>query len=91
MTAADYIAKSAPDGHALMLGTITCTPSVATRASLPFDPLNEVIGFTTIGQGTRRLIVRGHVPMLFARPYGGVASRGPEDHRRRRHQGARHE
>ena len=50
MIAADYVAKSPPDGHVLMLATITYTTSVATRASFPFDPLNDVTGVTMIGR-----------------------------------------
>ena len=62
MIAADYVAKSPPDGHVLLLATITYTTSVATRTSLPFDPLNDVTGVTMIGQGPLLLIVHPSLP-----------------------------
>ena len=58
----DYVAKSPPDGHVLLLGTITYTTSVATRASLPFDPLNDITGVTMIGQGPLLLVVHPSLP-----------------------------
>jgi tripartite-type tricarboxylate transporter receptor subunit TctC len=59
----DYVAKSPPDGHVLLLGTITYTTSVATRASLPFDPLNDITGVTMIGQGPLLLVVHPSLPV----------------------------
>jgi tripartite-type tricarboxylate transporter receptor subunit TctC len=59
----DYLAKSPPDGHVLLLGTITYTTTVATRASLPFDPANDITGVTMIGQGPLLLVAHPSLPV----------------------------
>ncbi|HEX2829595.1 MAG TPA: tripartite tricarboxylate transporter substrate binding protein [Burkholderiales bacterium] len=59
----DYLAKAPPDGHVLLLGTITYTTTVATRASLPFDPANDITGVTMIGQGPLLLVVHPSLPV----------------------------
>lgn len=62
MIGAEALAKSPPDGHALMLATISYTTTVATRASLPFDPLNDITGVTMVGQGPLLLLVHPSLP-----------------------------
>ncbi|MCC6531065.1 MAG: tripartite tricarboxylate transporter substrate binding protein [Burkholderiales bacterium] len=63
MIGAEALAKSAPDGHALMLATITYTTSVATRSALPFDPLGDITGVTMVGQGPLLLLVHPSLPV----------------------------
>src|SRR5262245_11515287 len=41
MIGADLVAKSAADGHTLLLPTVTYTTSAATSPKLPFDPIND--------------------------------------------------
>jgi tripartite-type tricarboxylate transporter receptor subunit TctC len=77
MIAADYLAKSAPDGHVLLLATITYTTSVATRASLPFDPLNDVTGVTMIGQGPLLLVVHPSLPVHSVKELVALAKARP--------------
>ena len=77
MIAADYVAKSAPDGHVLLLATITYTTSVATRASLPFDPLNDLTGVTMIGQGPLMLVVHPSLPVKSVKELVALARARP--------------
>lgn len=77
MIGADYVAKSPPDGHALLLATITYTTSVATRASLPFDPLNDITGVTMIGQGPLVLIVHPSLPVKSVKELVALAKARP--------------
>ena len=63
MIGAEYVAKSAPDGHTLLLGTISYTTSAATRASLPFDPVNDIAGVTMVGRGPLLLLVHPSLPV----------------------------
>jgi tripartite-type tricarboxylate transporter receptor subunit TctC len=77
MIAADHIAKSPPDGHVLLLATITYTTSVATRASLPFDPLNDITGVTMIGQGPLLLLVHPSLPVKSVKELVALAKARP--------------
>ena len=50
----NYVAKSSPDGHILMMASASLSVQAATRADLPFDPLKD---FTPISLLLRRLVV----------------------------------
>ena len=73
----DYVAKSPPDGHVLLLGTITYTTTVATRASLPFDPSNDITGVTMIGQGPLLLVVHPSLPVKSVKELLALAKAKP--------------
>ena len=77
MIGAEALAKSPPDGHALMLATITYTTSVATRASLPFDPVNDVTGVTMVGQGPLLLVVHPSLPVKSVKELIALAKAKP--------------
>jgi tripartite-type tricarboxylate transporter receptor subunit TctC len=77
MIAADYVAKSPPDGHVLLLATITYTTSVATRAALPFDPLSDITGVTMIGQGPLLLLVHPSLPVKSVKELVALAKARP--------------
>ena len=77
MIGADYVAKSPPDGHVLLFATITYTTSVATRASLPFDPLNDITGVTMIGQGPLLLVVHPSLPVKSVKELIALAKSRP--------------
>ena len=60
---ADLVAKSAPDGHTLLLcdtGALAISPSVYTR--LPFDPSKDLRGVTMLGYSPHLLVVHPSVP-----------------------------
>jgi tripartite-type tricarboxylate transporter receptor subunit TctC len=77
MIGAEALAKSPPDGHAMLLATITYTTVVATRASLPFDPLNEVTGVTMIGQGPLLLLAHPSLPVKSVKELVALAKARP--------------
>jgi tripartite-type tricarboxylate transporter receptor subunit TctC len=77
MIGAEALAKSPPDGHMLMLATITYTTSVATRTSLPFDPLNDVTGVTMIGRGPLMLVSHPSLPVKSVRELMALAKARP--------------
>ncbi|HZY18110.1 MAG TPA: tripartite tricarboxylate transporter substrate binding protein [Ramlibacter sp.] len=59
----DFVAKSAPDGHTLLLcdvGALAITPSVYTR--LPFDPSRDLRGVTMLAYSPHLLVVHPSVP-----------------------------
>lgn len=62
MIGADAVAKASPDGHTLLLPTITYTTSAATQPKLPFDPLKDLTGITMIGDGAFLVLVHPSLP-----------------------------
>jgi tripartite-type tricarboxylate transporter receptor subunit TctC len=62
MIGADAVAKAAPDGHTLLLPTVTYTTSAATQPKLPFDPVNDLAGVTMVGEGAFLVTVHPSVP-----------------------------
>jgi tripartite-type tricarboxylate transporter receptor subunit TctC len=63
MIGADAVAKSPPDGHTLLLPTITYTTSAAIQPKLPFDPLKDLTGITMIGEGAFLVVVHPSLPV----------------------------
>lgn len=63
MIGADLVAKSAPDGHTVLLPTVTYTTSAATQSKLPFDPVNDLTGVTMIGEGPFLVTVHPSLPV----------------------------
>lgn len=60
---ADFVAKSAPDGHTLLLcdtGALAITPSVYTK--LPFNPSEDLRGVTMLAYSPHLLVVHPSVP-----------------------------
>lgn len=60
---ADFVAKSAPDGHTLLLcdvGALAITPSIYPR--LPFDPSGDLRGVTMLAYSPHLLVVHPSVP-----------------------------
>jgi tripartite-type tricarboxylate transporter receptor subunit TctC len=59
----DFVAKSAPDGHTLLLcdvGALAITPSVYSK--LPFDPTKDLRGVTMLAYSPHLLVVHPSVP-----------------------------
>ena len=63
MIGADVVAKASPDGHTLLLPTVTYTTSAATQPKLPFDPVNDLTGITMIGEGPFMVVVHPSLPV----------------------------
>src|SRR5260221_3700341 len=86
--AIEHVAKSPPDGYTLLLvagGNVVITPFL--YASLPFDPLNDIVPVFNIAGAPQLLVVPGTLPVkdlaefiALARAYPGklnYASAGP--------------
>lgn len=67
MIGAEYVAKSAADGHTIMVTTGTFTTSAAIRSNLPFDPVNDLTGVAKIAVGPLLLIVHPSLPVKTVR------------------------
>lgn len=60
----DHVAKSAPDGHTLMINSTQFVQSPATFAKLPYDPYTDIVPITRITISPQAIV--GH-PSLPAR------------------------
>ena len=60
---ADYVAKSAPDGHTLVVSsTSSIAPVPLMRSSMPYDPLRDFSHIALIGTFANGVLVRGDSP-----------------------------
>ena len=62
MIGAEAVARAVPDGYTLGFIGGTYTTSVAMRARLPFDPVNDLVGVARAGEGAFMLCVHPSVP-----------------------------
>lgn len=61
--AADFTAKSAPDGYTLMLGTIASLgTNVSLQKKLPYDPVKDFVPVTLVATQNLMLLVHPSVP-----------------------------
>jgi tripartite-type tricarboxylate transporter receptor subunit TctC len=58
-----YVAKSDPDGHTLVLVTVSYTTGAAIYMKLPYDPLTDLTGIAMVGQGPLLLTVHPSLPV----------------------------
>ncbi len=77
MIGADAVAKAAPDGHTLLFATVTYTTSAATQPKLAFDPINDLIGITMIGEGPFMMVSHPSVPARSVRDLIALAKSRP--------------
>jgi len=77
MIGADFVAKASPDGHTLLLPTITYTTSAATQPKLPFDPLKDLTGITMIGDGAFMVVVHPSLPVKSIKDLIALAKKQP--------------
>ena len=61
---ADVVAKSAPDGHTLVMGSIgTHATNSLIYASMPYDPVRDFAPIALVGVATLVLVVHPSLPM----------------------------
>lgn len=65
--AASTVAKATPDGHTLLLSTVSFATSAALYADLPYDPIRDFAGVAQIGFTPYALVV---TPSLGVRSVG---------------------
>ena len=58
----DHVAKSAPDGHTLMINSTQFVQSPATFAKLPYDPYNDIVPITRITISPQAIVAHPSLP-----------------------------
>jgi tripartite-type tricarboxylate transporter receptor subunit TctC len=75
---AQEVARSAPDGYTLLMGTNTTHASnVATLKSLPYDPVKDFAPVTLLGKGGQVMIVNMKVPATTVKEFIALAKKDP--------------
>jgi tripartite-type tricarboxylate transporter receptor subunit TctC len=59
----DHVAKSAPDGHTLLMVTVSYTTSAAIYTRLPYDPVTDLAGVAMVGAGPLLVTVHPSLPV----------------------------
>lgn len=76
--ASQYVAKSAPDGYTLLLGSdagMSLAP--ATQKSLSYDPAKDFTGVSIVAQFSQLLFVGNHFPAKTVQELQAIASKAP--------------
>jgi tripartite-type tricarboxylate transporter receptor subunit TctC len=60
---ADYVAKSNPDGHTLLMAATMVATYKLTYAKLPFDALTDLVGIGTVAETPNVLVVHPTSPI----------------------------
>jgi tripartite-type tricarboxylate transporter receptor subunit TctC len=75
---ADLVAKSAPDGYTLLLGssaTVTVAPSLYTK--MPYDPVKDLSGITLLSYVPIVLVVNPNLPAKTVKEFIALAKSRP--------------
>ncbi len=79
----DHVAKSAPDGHTLMINSTQFVQSPATFAKLPYDPYTDIVPITRITISPQAIVAHPSLPVksikeliAFARARPGALNMG---------------
>jgi tripartite-type tricarboxylate transporter receptor subunit TctC len=74
----DYVAKAAPDGYTLILGTAsTFGANSSTQKSLPYDPVRDFAPIVMIATTPYLLLVHPSVPAASAKEFVAYAKANP--------------
>src|SRR5262252_3833843 len=76
--AIEHVAKSPPDGHTLLLvagGNVVITPFL--YASLPFDPINDIVAVFNIAGAPQLLVVPASLPVKNLAEFIALARANP--------------
>lgn len=74
----DHVAKSAPDGHTLLLVTVSYTTSAAIYRKLPYDPANDLAGVAMVGSGPLLVTVHPSLPVTSIKQLIALARSKPD-------------
>ena len=72
-----YVAKSDPDGHTLLLITVSYTTNAAVYSKLPYDPLTDLTGVAMVGRGPLLLTVHPSLPVKSVKQLIALAKSRP--------------
>jgi tripartite-type tricarboxylate transporter receptor subunit TctC len=73
----DYVAKSAPDGHTLLLATTALAVSAAVYDKLPYDPLADVVPVLFVSSIPNLLVVTPTLPASTPQEFVAYARANP--------------
>lgn len=74
---ADAVAKSAPDGHAMLITTSALSIQAASVKKMPFDPLKDLASVGLVAVGDLLLVMNPRIPAKNARELFAVAKAKP--------------
>jgi len=77
MIGADIVAKSPPDGYTLMVYSQTLVANAHLYQKLPYDPLKDFIGITTLTRLVGMLAVHPAMPVRTTRDFVSLAKSRP--------------
>jgi tripartite-type tricarboxylate transporter receptor subunit TctC len=72
-----YVAKSDPDGHTLLLITVSYTTNAAVYSKLTYDPLTDLVGVAMVGRGPLLLTVHPSLPVKSVKQLIALAKSRP--------------
>jgi len=73
----DYVAKSPPDGHTLLLTSTQYTYSPATFAKLPYDPHADLVPVTLVSISPQAIVAHPSLPVKNAKELIALARARP--------------
>jgi tripartite-type tricarboxylate transporter receptor subunit TctC len=73
----DIVAKSAPDGHTLMINSTQFTQSPALTAKLPYDPVNDLVPITRVMRTPQVIVAHPVLPVKTIRDLVTLARARP--------------
>jgi tripartite-type tricarboxylate transporter receptor subunit TctC len=77
--AAEIVARSAPDGYTLIMGTVASfATNVSLRKKLPYDPVRDFAPITLVATQNLMLLVHPSVPAKSVRELVALAKKQPE-------------
>lgn len=73
----DHVAKSAPDGHTLLINSTQFVQSPATFARLPYDPLTDIVPITRVTISPQAIVAHPSLPVKSIRELVALARARP--------------
>ncbi len=77
VTGADHVAKSAPDGHTLLMGVTSLSVAPALFRNLPFDPLKDLAPVSLVVTAPLVLVRHPSLPAATLADFIALAKREP--------------
>ena len=74
---ADFVAKSAPDGHVLLVSATSFGTNPALTPKLPFDPINSFAPVALVATGAMAVVINAQVPAKSMREFIDLVKRQP--------------
>ena len=74
----EFVAKSAPDGYTLLLGSVSSLVlNPLVHSKIPYDPLKDFVGLTTVAMTPQGIVVNPSVPARTLSEFVALAKAQP--------------